>query len=181
MISGVRPKSAVLAGAVAAVLAAPLALAEPQTMPLVGSLRTLPAPLALPADYVRVIDRSAMYVGITRATAVKRTRMLLSNVTGLPLYAFAGTKGRICFVVWRGGGTCGEVDAAHDAIWLVNGGSRKRGQAVVGVVSDRVRAVNVWIRGRLVLARVRHNAFVVPFRLRKGERMPQASVLPVTR
>jgi hypothetical protein len=107
--------------------------------------------------------------------------MLLSNVTGLPLYAFAGTDNRVCFAVWRGGGTCGEVDATHDAIWLVNGGSSTRGQAVVGIVSDRVRAVDVSIRGRFVRAAVRHNAFVVPFRLRKGERMPQPSVVPVTR
>jgi hypothetical protein len=106
---------------------------------------------------------------------------LLSDVTGLPLYAFAGTQGRVCFVVWRGGGTCGEVTAMHDAIWLVNGGSRKRGQAVVGVVSDRVRVVDVSIRGKVFHARVRHNAFVVPFRLRKGERLPMPSVLPITR
>jgi hypothetical protein len=148
---------------------------------MVSSLRSLTPPPKLPAYYVRVVGHSANYVGITRATAVRRTRLLLSDVTGLPLYAFAGTKGSVCFFVWRGGGTCGEVDATHDAIWFVNGGSRKRGQAVVGVVSDRVRAVDVSIRGSYVRAAVRHNAFVVPFRLRKAERLPQPSVVPITR
>jgi hypothetical protein len=130
---------------------------------------------------MRVVGHSAKDVGITRAAAVRRTRMLLADVTGLPLYAFAGTESRVCFFVWPGGGTCGEVDARHDAIWLVNGGSKKRGQAVVGVVSDRIHAVDVSIRGGYVRARVRHNAFVVPFRLRKGERLPQPSVVPITR
>jgi hypothetical protein len=106
---------------------------------------------------------------------------LLSNVTGLPLYAFAGTNGRVCFVIWRGGGTCGVVDARHDAIWVVNGGSRKRGEAVVGVVSDRVRAVLVSIGGRVARVPVRHNAFVLPFRIAKGERLPLPSVVPITR
>jgi hypothetical protein len=104
--------------------------------------------------------------------------MLLSDVTGLPLYAFAGTDGRVCFVVWRGRGTCGEIGARVNVLWLVNGGNRRRGQAVVGVVSDHVRAVDVSIRGRVTRASVRHNAFVVPFRM-AGERMP--SVAPVIR
>lgn len=173
--------AAIGAAAAAVVLGAPLAIAASRVAPMVASLRTLRPPPKLPADFASGLGGMANYVGITRATAVKRTRMLLSDVTGLPLYAFAGTRGRVCFVVWRGGGTCGEVTATHDAIWLVNGGSRKRGQAVVGVVSDRVRAVEVSIRGRSVRARVRHNAFVVPFRLRKGEPLPLPSVLPITR
>ena len=109
--------------------------------------------------------------------------MLLSDVTGLPLYAFAGTKGRICFVVWRGGGTCGQLSATAPVLWLINGGNRKRGQAVVGVVSDRVVAVDVSIRGKVVRARVRHNAFVVPFRYRQSEKLspPPVSVAPVLR
>jgi hypothetical protein len=172
---------AVLGAALAALVLASAAISATRAAPPVASLQTLPAPSKLPALYVRLVNRSAAYVGVTRAVAVKRTRLLLSNVTGLPLYAFAGTKDRVCFAVWRGGGTCGTVDGTHDAIWLVNGGSLKRGQAVVGVVSDRVRAVDVSIRGRFVRAPVRHNAFVVPFRLRKGERMPQPSVVPVPR
>ncbi|HEY7536606.1 MAG TPA: hypothetical protein VH721_01350 [Gaiellaceae bacterium] len=170
----------VLGAALAALAIAPPGAAEQRGAPLVESLRSLPAPPKLPADYVRAIGHVASSVRITRATAVKRTRLLLSDVTGLPLYAFAGTKGRVCFVVWRGGGDCGEVNQTHHVIWLVNGGNRRRGQAVVGVVSDRVRAVDVKIRERIVRVGVRHNAFVVPFRIREGERMPPPSVVPIT-
>jgi hypothetical protein len=105
--------------------------------------------------------------------------MLLSNVTGLPLYAFDGRNGQVCFVVWRGGGTCGVLGTTRDSLWIVNGGSRKRGQAVVGVVSDGVRAVVVTLGARTVRATVRHNAFVIPFRAKPGTpaRMPGVTTI----
>ncbi len=181
IISAMRVRGVVIGAALAASVIVPLAVAQPQAAPPVTSLRNLAPPAKLPADYVRDIGRMASQVGITRTTAVRRTRLLLSDVTGLPLYAFAGTNGRVCYVVWRGGGSCGEINATKNVLWLVNGGSRKRGQAVVGVVSDGVRAVDVTTRARTVRVSVRHNAFVVPFRTAKGERMPQPSVVPVTR
>jgi hypothetical protein len=168
-----------------AILVALLAVAgtraEPKAEPMVASLQTLPAPSKLPAGYVRGIQRSAAYVGISRAVAAKRTRLLLSDVTGLPLYAFGGTKRRVCFAIWRGGGTCGEVSANKHVIYVVNGGSHRRGQAVAGVVSDRVKAVDVTIQDRVVHVSVRHNAFVVPFRWRRGEPMAPARVRPILR
>jgi hypothetical protein len=176
-----RFPAVVIGAALAASVVASFAVAEPLVAPPVASLQSLPAPPKLPADYVREIGRMASWGGITRATAVKRTRLLLSSVTGLPLYAFAGTKGRVCYVVWRGGGSCGEINGTKNVLWLVNGGSRRRGQAVVGVVADGVRAVDVSMRARTVRVSVRHNAFVVPFRTRKSERIPQPSVVPVTR
>jgi hypothetical protein len=164
-------------GVAALVLALPVSAAPPGTQPLVASLRTLPPPPRLPDQFRSSVVPLAAYVGITPTVALQRTRLLLRNVTGLLLYAFAGTQGRICFTLWRGGGTCGEVSASHDVVWLVNGGNRRRGEAVVGIVSDRVRAVDVTIRGRLVRASVRHNAFFVPFRSRPGARLP----VPVVR
>ena len=165
----------------AVVAAAPAASAETASAPPVASLRTLPVPAKLPTDYVREIGRAAEHVGITRATAVRRTRMLLSDVTGLPLYAFGGTKGQVCFVVWRGVGTCGVLDRQHAALWAVNGGSRKRGEAVVGIVSDRVRAVTVLLGERKIPVRVRHNAFVAPFRLGTYQSVPRVTVVAKTR
>jgi hypothetical protein len=123
----------------------------------------------------------APHVGIAARTARNRLRLLRRDVTGLPLYAFGGTQGRVCFFVWRGGGTCGPVTASRNALWLVNGGNRKRGQAVVGVVSDRVRAVDVALRGRVIRARVVHNAFVVPFRSGQVELRPMPRVRTITR
>lgn len=176
---------AIVLGTAAAILLVPAlaGAAQVQTEPPVASLRTLPPRPKLPSDYVREVGILAASGGISRSTAVRRTRMLLSDVTGLPLYAFAGTKGRICFVVWRGGGFCGQLAATAPMLWLINGGNRKRGQAVVGVVSDRVVAVDVSIRGKVVRARVRHNAFVVPFRYRQSEKLspPPVSVRPVLR
>jgi hypothetical protein len=102
--------------------------------------------------------------------------MLLRNANGVPLYAFAGTKGRVCFNVWGGGGTCGVIDRSHDALWVVNGG-----RAVAGVVSDRVHAVEISLGGAFVRVPVRHNAFVLPFRMRPGEGLPQPTVIPVVR
>jgi hypothetical protein len=107
--------------------------------------------------------------------------MLLSDVTGLPLYAFGGSNGQVCFVVWRGGGTCGVVGGKRDALWVVNGGSWKRGQAAVGVVSDRVRAVTVFLGGRRIPTRLRHNAFVAPFRLGKYQAEPRVTIRLTTR
>jgi hypothetical protein len=95
--------------------------------------------------------------------------MLLTDVTGRPLYAFAGKSGQVCFVLWRGGGTCGVLHEGHDSLWLVNGGSRKRGQAVVGVVPDGVRAVIVRLGSRTIRAAVRRNAFAVAFRVARGQ------------
>jgi hypothetical protein len=156
------------------------AFAGSPSSPPVSSLRSLPPPPKLPPGYAMAVSRSAGRVGITRATALHRTRLLLSNVTGLPLYAFAGTQGQVCFFVWRGAGTCNLIDGGHDVVWSINGGSRKRGQAVVGVVSDRVRAVDVLIQGRHVRASIRHNAFVVPFRYPKGGGLlGMPSVVPV--
>jgi hypothetical protein len=140
------------------------ALAGSTPSPPVTSLRALAPPPKLPPGFAKAIGRGAVRVGISRATALHRTRLLLSDVTGLPLYAFAGTQGRVCFLVWRGIGNCGRLDGGKDVLWAMNGGNDKRGQALVGVVSDRVRAVDVEIRGRRFRAPVRHNAFVVPFR-----------------
>jgi hypothetical protein len=176
--SGVLRACAILAAATAA-FAVSLATAASLATPRVSSLRTLSPPSKLPADYVHAVDHLAAYVGISRGTAVRRTRLLLSDVTGLPLYAFAGTAGRVCFQVWRGAGTCGEITRTHTAIWAMNGGSRKRGQAVVGVVSDSVHAVNIRIGGRTFRVRVRHNAFVLPYRVKN--RWPRVSVLPIVR
>jgi hypothetical protein len=176
----VRFKTAVLAAPIAALVVTSAAIGETRTAPPVASLRTLPAPAKLPAQYVRLVKYQAIRVGVTRSVAVARTRILLTNVTGLPLYAFAGTQDRVCFAVWPGGGGCGTLDVANKIIWLINTRSRNR-EAVVGVVSDGVRAVDVQLGGRLVRATVRHNAFVVPFRRRKGDRMPQPSVVPVIR
>lgn len=149
--------------------------------PMVASLRSLPPPKALPAGVDIVFRRGGAHVGISADVARERTRLLLRDVTGLPLYAFGGTYGRVCFFLWRGGGTCGEVSASHDVISVVNGGSRKRGQAVVGVVSDRVRAVDVWLGRRVVRTSVRHNAFFVPFRLGPYEGAPRTQVVPIIR
>lgn len=144
--------------------------------PPLAALRTLAAPPKLPADYVREIGRIAAHAGVSRATAVARTRLLLSDVTGLPLYAFGGANGQVCFLVWRGGGTCGIVGTTRDYLWIVNGGSRKRGQAVVGVVSDRVSRVSVLLGGKAIPTRLRHNAFVAPFRLANDQSMPRVVV-----
>jgi hypothetical protein len=123
----------------------------------------------------------ARHVGVTARAARNRTRLLRSDVTGLPLYAFGGTGGRVCFFLWRGGGTCGPVTATHNVISLFGGGNRKRGQAVVGVVSDRVRAVDVSLRGHVTRARVVNNAFFVPFRVGRYELMPQPQIRPIIR
>jgi hypothetical protein len=164
-----------LAAGAAVVAAAALASTAPAPL---GALRNLAPPARLPGDYVRLVELSASHVGVSRAVAVRRTRMLLRDVTGLPLYAFWGTQGRVCFAVWRGAGTCGIV-RRDSVLWLVNGGSRKRGQAVVGVAADGVHAVDVAIGATTIRASVRHNAFVVPFRIRKGGRTPQPHVTPV--
>jgi hypothetical protein len=170
----VRTCAAAVLVAIAASVAA--VAAQASSVPPLSSLRTLAAPAKLPPDYIGEIGRTAAHVGITATTAVARTRMLLSNVTGLPLYAFGGKSGQVCFVVWRGGGTCGVLGTTRDSLWIVNGGSRKRGQAVVGVVSDGVRAVVVTLGSRTVRATVRHNAFVVPFRTEPGTPAPMAAV-----
>ena len=165
-------------GVAVLVLAVPVSAAPPGR-PLVASLRTLPPPSKLPDHFRSSLSPLAAHVGITPAVALQRTRLLLRNVTGLPLYAFAGTGGRICFVLWPGGGTCGEVSASHDVVWLVNGGNQQAWEVVVGVVSDRVRAVDVTIRGKLIRASVRHNAFFVPFRSLRGARLPLPVVRPI--
>jgi len=62
----------------------------------------------------------------------------------------------------------------------VNGGSRKRGQAVVGVVSDRVRAVDVSIGAVRAALPSGHNA--LSFRSASEGRADAATfVVPVTR
>lgn len=89
--------------------------------------------------------------------------------------------GRICFLVWRGLSECGTLDATHAMFWGINGGNRKRGQAVVGVVADKVHAVDVRLGTRRVRASVRHNAFVVPFRTARTANDPQVRVAAVLR
>jgi hypothetical protein len=148
---------------------------------MVASLRTLPPLASVPAGVSFAVIHMAPHAGIAARSARNRMRLLRRNVTGLPLYAFGGTEGRVCFFVWRGGGTCGPVTATHNVVWLVNGGSRKRGQAVVGVVSDRVRAVDVSLRGRVVRVRAIHNAFFVPFRSGQSGLAPMPRVRTITR
>jgi hypothetical protein len=123
----------------------------------------------------------APQAGIAARTARNRTRLLRRDVTGLPLYAFGGTDGRVCFFLWRGGGTCGPVTATHNVISIYGGGSRKRGQVVVGVVSDHVRAVDVSLRDHVTHAHVVNNAFFVPFRVGRYELMPRPQIRPITR
>jgi hypothetical protein len=159
---------------------APAAAPSPGA-PTVVALRTLPPLASLPSGVGFVLTRMAPWAGIAASTARSRTRLLRCDVTGLPLYAFGGTQGRVCFFLWPGGGSCGPVTSTHRVLWKVNGGSRKRGQAVVGVVSDGVRAVDVSLRGRVVRVRVVHNAFVFPFRLGRYEVLPQPRVRPVAR
>jgi len=73
------------------------------------------------------------------------------------------------------------VTATQHVVWLVNGGSRKRGQAVVGVVSDSVRAVEVTLRGHVIRSRVINNTFFVPFRVGRYELMPRPQIRPIIR
>jgi hypothetical protein len=175
-----RARLAALVVPLSALCLASASVAGISGQPPVSSLQTLAPVATLPAGYAVAIRRAAASAGIGAPTALRRTRLLLSNVTGLPLYAFAGTKDRVCLIVWRGVGTCSLVERKHPVIYAVNGGSKKRGQALVGVVADGFRAVDVVVEGRHVRAVVRHNAFVVPFRYRNGNglsRMP--SVVPV--
>lgn len=153
---------------VAVALTAATLGASAATTPPVASLMTLRVATRLPADLATDLRLMGKPAGLPQAAVLPRVRLLLSDATGLPLYAFAGTQSRVCFFVWRGGGTCGEISDRHKVLWIVNGGSHKRGQAVVGVVSDGVRAVAVRIGGRVVQAAVKHNAFVLPFRMRPG-------------
>lgn len=142
-------------GAAAVLVAIGVAgIAASSGAPPVASLRTLPVPPKLPSGLADSLRPMAPHAGLAGSAAVARTRLLLSDVTGLPLYAFGGTGSRVCFLIWHGGGTCGEVSAAHKALWIVNGGSRKRGQAVVGVVADGVRAVDVRLGSRVLRATV---------------------------
>jgi hypothetical protein len=174
-------RSACLIAVVVALAAGGAAPAPGKTgapTPPLAALGTLPKPRQLPVGYLQALERSAPRAGVSPVTAALRTRVLLSDVTGLPLYAFAGSRGRVCFLLWRGVGTCGAVNSEHKTLWAVNGGSRKRGQAVVGVVANEVRAVDVWIDGRRHRVRVRHNAFSLPFRSHVA-RSPR--VVPVTR
>jgi hypothetical protein len=102
--------------------------------------------------------------GVPRRLALARVRLLRSNVTGLPLYAINGGGGRVCFLLWRGVGTCGSIAKSTDVLWAVNGGSRRRGQAVVGLVSDAIVALKVRIAGRWHRVTPRHNAFYLAYR-----------------
>ena len=172
---------AVIVVSIAAFLTAAVPATPATVSPPVASLRLLSPPPKLPADYVRGLSRIAPHVGLTPVIAAHRTRLLLRNVTGLPLYAFSGTGGQICLIVWRGVGTCAVMSKKRAVLWGINGGSRKRGQAVVGVVVDGVRAVNVSLGTRHVRAAVRHNAFVVPFRLGQGASEPRTTVAPIFR
>jgi hypothetical protein len=168
--------------ALVSLLLASASIAGPPGGPPVSALRSLAPPSKLPKGYASAITRIAPQAGINAPTALHRTRLLLGDVTGLPLYAFAGTKNRVCILIWRGAGTCSFIEGKHPVIWDINGGSTRRGQALVGVVADGIRAVDVVVEGRHVRAAVRHNAFVVPFRYRNGSgpsRMP--SVVPVRR
>jgi hypothetical protein len=130
---------------------------------MVASLRTLPPLASVPAGVSFAVIHMAPHAGIAARSARNRMRLLRRNVTGLPLYA------------------CGPVTATHNVVWLVNGGSRKRGQAVVGVVSDRVRAVDVSLRGHVVRVRAIHNAFFVPFRSGQSGLAPMPRVRTITR
>jgi hypothetical protein len=169
------------ATAIAAALVLAASVAAASGVPPVASLWTLPPPTTLPPQYPSSVSGLATSVGINRALALRRTRLLRTDVTGLPLYAFSGTRSRICFTLWPGGGTCGQISASHTIVWIVNGGGGKRAPAVVGVVSDRVRAVEVTILGKRVRASVRHNAFVVPFHAPVRKHLPLPVVRPVTR
>ena len=140
------------------------ALAARQTPP-VSAFSTLPAPTKpLPSDLKLAIARAANRIGVTATTAVNGTRLLRSNVTGLPLYAFGGNGNAVCFLVWRGVGTCGEITTPTSVVWAVNGGSKKRGHAVVGIVSDAVMAVKVRINNNWHVVTPVHNAFYFPYR-----------------
>jgi hypothetical protein len=138
------------------------ALAARQPQP-VSALSTLPAPAKpLPSDLKLAIGRAADHIGVSPRTALNGTRLLRSNVTGLPLYAFGGGKA-LCFIVWRGVGTCGDLNAPTSVLWAVNGGSKKRGQAVVGIVPDAVVAVRVRVNNSWHVVTPVHNAFYFPY------------------
>jgi hypothetical protein len=141
------------------------AAAARQRPPTISALATLPPPgRPLPAGLQTAIARQASMIRLGRRQAQRRTRLLRSNVTGLPVYGFGGAGGSVCFIVWRGVGTCGRITSPTYVLWAVNGGSRKRGQAVVGIVSDPVVRVRVRIDNTWHIAAPVHNVFYVAYR-----------------
>jgi hypothetical protein len=164
----------VLAAAVSiGLLAGAAAAATGDTAPI-SSLSTLP-PLSKPLspDLKTAIAREAANIRLDARTALRRTRLLRNNVNGLPLYAFSGANNSVCFLVWHGAGACGQLAPPTKIFYVYGGGSRKRGQAVVGIASDAVVAVKVRINKTWHRVRPLHNAFFVPYR------SPSASVTVV--
>jgi hypothetical protein len=136
-----------------------------------------PVTKPLSPDLKTAIARLAGAIHVNARLAFRRTRLLRSNVTGRPLYAFGGSDNTVCFLVWRGAGSCGKITSSTKALFMWGGGSRKRGQVVVGLVSDAVVAVRVRINTTLHLVRPVHNAFVVPYR----DPSARVTVVAVTR
>lgn len=151
-----------------------------QAPPSVSALTTLPPPSKpLPADLKFAVGRAANYIGLDARVALRRVRLLRSNVTGLPLYAFGGN-GSVCFMLWRGGGTCARITAPNGVRWFVSGGSRRRGQAVVGIVPDSVKALRVRVSGTWHVVKPVHNAFYFAYRQTRFS-VARPAVVAVTR
>lgn len=86
----------------------------------------------------------------------------------------------MCFLLWRGVGTCGSILKRQDLVWAINGGSRTRGQALVGVAPDDVVAVRVRIAGRWHRVTPKHNAFYLPYR-QPSLSVARPAVIAITR
>lgn len=138
----------------------------------------------LPARLTRGIDamnaavpnvRDAMYEGRQLGD---QSRVLARGLgaTGLDIYAYPTSKGRVCFTTSRGGGGC--VDQAHPFAWgafVPSAGDPAQLLQVIGLVPNNVKSVSVVTGGASTLATLRRNAFF--YESAYGGRTPDALVL----
>jgi hypothetical protein len=116
-------------------------------------------PAAWPSTIPRfALDRSAEVVGITPSEAEQRLRLLQTGLTLGPgrtrgegrLYAFQGSPGTACIFLTGQGGTCVTprmTNYVQSVMWGVFPGYPGETPAVVALVADNVRAVDVDISG----------------------------------
>ena len=116
-------------------------------------------PAEWPSSLPRIaLEHSAAAVGISTSEAEQRLRLLQNGLTLGPgrtqghgsLYAFQGSPGTACMFLTGQGGTCvtpQSVDYSQSVMWGVFSGYPGETPAIVALVADNVRAVEVDISG----------------------------------
>lgn len=133
----------------------------------VASLTALPVQANIPTGVSRFINSAAAATGTDAAAAHANVRLLRTNLgsSSRSVYAFRNANGSPCFLLTGVAGTCARTPAGGTPglHWTLGGGTDETPSSLVGIASDDVSAVDLFVDGRPVLVTRANNVVYAEF------------------